>query len=56
MPRPDTMRAWRVSRLGEPAEALSLLVDHVVPFERAPEALSALASGATVGRVVVELG
>jgi len=32
------------------------VVDHVVPFDRAPEALTALASGATVGRVVVEVG
>ncbi|GAA5200119.1 NADPH:quinone oxidoreductase family protein [Microbacterium jejuense] len=29
------------------------VVDHVVPFERAPEALTALAAGATVGRVVI---
>jgi NADPH-dependent curcumin reductase CurA len=26
-----------------------------VPFEQAPEALTALASGATVGRVVIEV-
>ncbi|WP_249353787.1 NADPH:quinone oxidoreductase family protein [Microbacterium sp. 2FI] len=35
--------------------AIDPIVDHVVPFERAPEALTALASGATVGRVVIEV-
>ena len=35
--------------------AIDPVVDHVVPFDRAPEALTALASGATVGRVVVEV-
>jgi NADPH2:quinone reductase len=35
--------------------AIDPVVDHVVPFERAPEALTALASGATVGRVVIEV-
>jgi NADPH:quinone reductase len=36
--------------------AIDPVVDHVVPFERAPEAITALASGATVGRVVIEVG
>ena len=31
------------------------VVDHVVPFERAPDAITALATGATVGRVVIEV-
>ncbi|GAA1928119.1 NADPH:quinone oxidoreductase family protein [Microbacterium aoyamense] len=35
--------------------AIDPVVDHAVPFDRAPEALTALASGATVGRVVVEV-
>lgn len=38
------------------AGAIAPVVDSVVPFDRAPDALTALASGATVGRVVVEVG
>ncbi len=36
--------------------AIDPVIDHVVPFDRAPEALTALASGATVGRVVIDIG
>jgi NADPH2:quinone reductase len=35
--------------------AIAPVVDHVVPFDRAPDALTALASGSTVGRVVIEV-
>lgn len=38
------------------AGAIDPVVDHVVPFAQAPAALTALASGTTVGRVVVEVG
>ena len=41
-------------RLFEAGE-IDPVVDHVVPFDRAPEALTALASGTTVGRVVIEV-
>nr|WP_236571268.1 NADPH:quinone oxidoreductase family protein [Microbacterium hydrocarbonoxydans] len=34
---------------------ISPVVDHVVPFAEAPSAITALASGATVGRVVIEV-
>lgn len=37
------------------AGAISPVVDHVVPFEDAPAALTALASGTTVGRVVIDV-
>ena len=36
--------------------AIRPVVDEVVPFERAPEAIAKLAGGSTVGRVVVEVG
>lgn len=36
--------------------AISPIVDEVVPFERAPEAIEKLAGGSTVGRVVIEVG
>lgn len=32
---------------------ISPVIDHVVPFDRAPEAITALAGGATTGRVVI---
>lgn len=35
--------------------SISPVVDHVVPFADAPAAITALASGATVGRVVIEV-
>lgn len=35
---------------------ISPVVDHVVPFAEAPAAITALASGTTVGRVVIEVG
>jgi len=35
--------------------AISPLVDEVVPFERAPEAIQKLAGGQTTGRVVIEV-
>ncbi|MDY0910502.1 NADPH:quinone oxidoreductase family protein [Microbacterium sp. CFBP9034] len=37
------------------AGSIAPVVDHVVPFADAPAALTALASGTTVGRVVVEV-
>ncbi|GAA5205430.1 NADPH:quinone oxidoreductase family protein [Microbacterium kyungheense] len=54
--RPDLIDDAR-SELTRSAEAGGIrpVVDRVVPFERAPEALTALASGATVGRVVIEV-
>ena len=54
--RPDLIDVARteLTRLAD-AGTIRPVVDHVVPFERAPEALTALASGATVGRVVIEL-
>ncbi|BDV29871.1 NADPH:quinone oxidoreductase family protein [Microbacterium terricola] len=54
--RPDLIDVARgeLARLAD-AGALQPVVDHVVPFERAPEALTALAGGATVGRVVIVL-
>ncbi|MFB7892921.1 NADPH:quinone oxidoreductase family protein [Microbacterium sp. NPDC056044] len=53
--RPDLVREARgaLTQLAD-AGALRPVVDRVVPFDRAPEALTALASGATVGRVVIE--
>lgn len=38
------------------AGAIAPVIDHVVPFDQAPAALEALASGATVGRVVIDVG
>ncbi|MFE5410985.1 NADPH:quinone oxidoreductase family protein [Microbacterium sp. NPDC056569] len=54
--RPDLIEQARtaLTRLAD-SGALRPVVDHVVPFDRAPEALTALASGATVGRVVIEV-
>lgn len=37
------------------AGKISPVVDHTVPFDEAPQALTALATGNTVGRVVVEV-
>ena len=55
--RPDLIDTARreLTRLAD-GGAIHPVVDHVVPFERAPEALTALASGTTVGRVVIEVG
>ncbi|MFK4837910.1 zinc-binding dehydrogenase, partial [Microbacterium sp. ZW T2_14] len=55
--RPDLIDEGRaaLTRLADDG-AIHPVVDHVVPFDRAPEALTALASGATVGRVVIEVG
>jgi len=54
--RPDLIDDARaeLTRLAE-AGGIHPVVDHIVPFERAPEALTALASGSTVGRVVIEV-
>jgi len=54
--RPDLIDRARAGlhRLAE-AGSIRPVVDHVVPFAQAPEALTALASGATVGRVVIAL-
>jgi NADPH2:quinone reductase len=54
--RPDLIDDARtaLTRLAD-ERAVQPVVDHVVPFDRAPEALTALASGATVGRVVIEV-
>lgn len=55
--RPDLIDTARreLTRLAD-GGAIHPVVDHVVPFERAPEALTALASGTTVGRVVIKVG
>lgn len=54
--RPDLIELARaeLSRLAADG-VIAPVVDHVVPFDRAPEALTALAGGATVGRVVIDL-
>jgi len=54
--RPDLIDDARagLTRLAE-AGGIHPVVDRVVPFERAPEALAALASGSTMGRVVIEV-
>ncbi|WP_297081519.1 NADPH:quinone oxidoreductase family protein [uncultured Demequina sp.] len=54
--RPDLVDAARadLARLAEEG-AIAPVVDRVVPFDSAPEALTALAGGATVGRVVIEV-
>ncbi|MDW4574446.1 NADPH:quinone oxidoreductase family protein [Microbacterium sp. M3] len=54
--RPDLIDVARteLTRLADEG-AVRPVVDHAVPFERAPEALEALASGSTVGRVVIEV-
>jgi NADPH2:quinone reductase len=54
--RPDLIDVARteLTRLAG-AGTIRPVVDHAVPFEQAPEALTALASGSTVGRVVIEL-
>ncbi|GAA3921684.1 NADPH:quinone oxidoreductase family protein [Microbacterium invictum] len=36
--------------------AIRPVIDEVVPFERAPDAIEKLAGGSTVGRVVIEVG
>jgi NADPH2:quinone reductase len=53
--RPDLIDDARaeLTRLAS-AGGIHPVVDRVVPFERAPEALAALASGETVGRVVIQ--
>ncbi|KAA9111725.1 NADPH:quinone oxidoreductase family protein [Microbacterium rhizomatis] len=54
---PDLVAAAHADLMRLSAEgAIDPVIDHVVPFDRAPEALTALASGATVGRVVVAVG
>lgn len=54
--RPDLVDQAReeITALAD-AGAIHPVVDRVVPFEQTPEALTALASGATIGRVVIEL-
>lgn len=54
--RPDLIDVARaeLTRLADDGAARPV-VDHVVPFDEAPAALTALASGATVGRVVIEV-
>ena len=54
--RPDLVDVARAElvRLAD-SGAIAPVVDHIVPFDRAPEALTALAGGATVGRVVIEV-
>ncbi len=54
--RPDLIEDARteLARLAA-AGSIHPIVDHVVPFDRAPDALTALASGSTVGRVVIEV-
>lgn len=44
----DLMRLFEAGRIDP-------VIDHVVPFAQAPAALTALASGRTVGRVVIEV-
>ena len=54
--RPDIVARARAELTGlADAGRIHPVVDHVVPFAQAPEALTALASGATVGRVVIRL-
>lgn len=55
--RPDLIDEARaaLTRLAEEG-ALRPVVDHIVPFEDAPAALTALAGGSTVGRLVIEVG
>ncbi|WP_234988126.1 NADPH:quinone oxidoreductase family protein [Demequina sp. NBRC 110056] len=54
--RPDLVDEARadLTRLADEG-AITPVVDHAVPFEEAPAALTALAGGATVGRVVIEV-
>jgi NADPH2:quinone reductase len=55
--RPDLIDEARAALTRLAGEgAIRPVVDHVVPFDRAPDALTALAAGATVGRVVIEVG
>ncbi|WP_363358046.1 NADPH:quinone oxidoreductase family protein [Microbacterium sp. LMI12-1-1.1] len=54
--RPDLIEMARAELTRRADEgSVRPVVDHVVPFDRAPEALTALASGTTVGRVVIEV-
>src|SRR5690606_25171192 len=54
--RPDLIETARADLHRLAADGvIAPVVDHVVPFDRAPEALTALAGGATVGRVVIDL-
>jgi len=55
--RPDLVAAAHaeLTRLAA-AGAIRPVVDEVVPFERAPEAIQKLAGGSTVGRVVIQVG
>jgi NADPH2:quinone reductase len=54
--RPDLIEAARreITRLAA-ARVVRPVVDHLVPFDDAPAALTALASGTTVGRVVIQV-
>lgn len=54
--RPDLVAAAHddLVRLADEG-AIEPVVDHVVPFKRAPEALAALAAGDTIGRVVIRV-
>lgn len=54
--RPDLIDDARaeLTRLAS-AGGIHPVVDRIVPFEQAPDALTALASGSTVGRVVIEV-
>jgi NADPH2:quinone reductase len=55
--RPDlvTTAHRELTRLAEEG-VVRPVVDSVVPFERAPEAIQRLAAGTTTGRVVIEVG
>lgn len=54
--RPDLVDQARAELIALADEGvIAPVVDHVVPFEDAPAALTALASGSTVGRVVIEV-
>ena len=54
--RPDIVARARAELTGlADAGRIQPVVDHAVPFAQAPEALTALASGATVGRVVIRV-
>jgi NADPH:quinone reductase len=54
--RPDLVQGAHAELIRLAGEgAIAPIVDHVVPFDRAPEAITALAGGATTGRVVIAL-
>jgi NADPH2:quinone reductase len=54
--RPDLIDEARAALTRSADEGrIHPVVDHVVPFADAPRALTALASGTTVGRVVISV-